>query len=300
MTKPLMQLRTGARRLLVLALALAPALAAAQANPRFASLGIEIWPEYDRAGAVLVILKAELAPEVKLPAQVQLRLPASSGGPSAVAFASAPGGSLLNLQHERSDAGDAIALKMELPERFLHIEFYDPVATTLPARSYRYTWPGDGAVERLRVVVQEPAASGALQVEPKLELASTGRDGLRYSAADLGAREAGKPLPVVVRYTKTDLRPTAEIMKLASAPPAAAAPAAAPAAPATPAGAPFPVSVLVLLAVALLAIGATLLFVWWRRRSPAAASLPHGACTKCGAARRPGDRFCGKCGAKLA
>jgi hypothetical protein len=76
-------------RLLVAALALAPALAAAQANPRFASLSVEIWPEYDRAGAVLVILKAELAPEVKLPAQLQLRLPASSGGPTAVAFASA-------------------------------------------------------------------------------------------------------------------------------------------------------------------------------------------------------------------
>ena len=282
--------------LLLLALVLAPALALAQGNPRLANLGIEIWPEYDRAGAVLVILKGELAPDVKLPAQAQLRIPAASGGPSAMAFSNAPDGNLLNLRHEASTAGDAITLKFELPERFLHVEFYAPIATALPARSFTYTWPGDFAVDRVRAVVQEPATSSNLQMEPNLELASTGRDGLRYKAGDLGARAAGKPLPVTVRYTKLEMRPTAEIMKLAPT----QAPAAAPAAPAAPVGAPFPASVLVLLAVALLAIGGLLMFVWWRRRAPATQTLPHGACTKCGAPRRPEDRFCGKCGAKLA
>ena len=304
MLEQLTQIRIGAGRaqragLLLLALVLVPAPALAQANPRLASLGIEIWPEYDRAGAVLVILKGELAPEVKLPAQVSLRIPAASGGPSAIAFANAAGGNLLNLQHETSTVGNAIVLKFELPERFLHVEFYAPIATALPARSFTYTWPGDFAADRVRAVVQEPATSSNLQLEPNLELASTGRDGLRYKAGDLGALAAGKPLPVTVSYTKLEMRPTAEIMKLAPSPAPNAASATAPPAPAAPADAPFPVSVLVLLVVALLAIGGLLMFAWWRGRAPRTQALAHGACTKCGAPRRPGDRFCAKCGAKL-
>lgn len=291
---------TWAGRLLALALLAAPALAQAQAgNPRLASLAIELWPEYDRAGAVLVILKAELAPEVRLPAQVQLRLPASSGGPAAVAYSSAADGNLLNLKYERSATGDAIALKIELPGRFLHIEFYDPVATVLPARSYRYVSPGDFAADRVTLVVQEPATSSSLEAEPKLEPGSTGRDGLRYHAAELGEREAGKALPVTVRYTKLDLRPSAEIMKLATNLAPASAPAPVARTPA-PAGAPFPVLVIVLLVIAVLAIAGSVTFLWWKRRAPGTPALPHGACTRCGAARRPEDRFCAKCGAKLA
>ena len=44
--------------------ALVHAQAAATANPRLASLGIEIWPEYDRPAA-LVILRGTLAEDVK-------------------------------------------------------------------------------------------------------------------------------------------------------------------------------------------------------------------------------------------
>ena len=78
-------------RMVALALLLLPALALAQAggapkgNPRLASLNIEIWPEYDRPAA-LVILRGALAEGVKLPAAVTLRLPAASGGPGAVAY----------------------------------------------------------------------------------------------------------------------------------------------------------------------------------------------------------------------
>src|SRR3989304_7632381 len=71
----------------VLAFAAVPSnRGATQENPRFASLLIEIWPEFDRRAA-LVILKGELAADLVLPAAVSLRIPASSGGASAVALA---------------------------------------------------------------------------------------------------------------------------------------------------------------------------------------------------------------------
>ena len=205
-------------RILALTLLLLPALALAQGggaprdNPRLASLVIEVWPEYDRPAA-LVILKGALAESVKLPATVTLRLPAASGGAAAVAYSDTADGNLLNLKHEFANAGEYVALKFDAPTRFFHIEFYEPIATTAPARSFRYVWPGDLAADRVTVVVQEPATAIDIAVEPNLDRPSTGQDGLRYRSGDLGALDAGKPVAIAVRYTKADARPSAEIVK---------------------------------------------------------------------------------------
>lgn len=288
-------------RLATLALALLlPALALAQGaapkdNPRLASLGIEIWPEYDRPAA-LVIMKAVLAEGVKLPAAVTLRLPASSGGPSAVAFSTAANGNLLNLEHQRAAAGDYVTLTFSVPERFFHVEFYDPIATGAPARAYGYRWPGDFTADKVTVVVQEPAAASAISVDPALDLSSTGPDGLRYRAADLGALEAGKPLPIMLRYTKADQRTSVEIVK----PKASAAPppqASVPAAPAAK-GDHLAAGALAVFGVIVLALLGILAYVWWQRRdSP---SAPRRSCAKCGASQPADNRYCGQCGKKLA
>ena len=292
---------------LSLALLLLPALALAQAggapkgNLRLASLNIEIWPEYDRPAA-LVILRGVIAEGVKLPAPVTLRLPAASGGATAVAFSTTADGNLLNLKHERASAREFITVKFETPERFFHVEFYEPIATAVPARSFRYVWPGDLAVERVTVVVQEPAAASEISVEPKLEGASKGQDGLQYRAADLGALEAGKSLPITVRYTKVGGRPSAENLKPkasempapATAPPSAPAPVAAAASGGLPDWA-LPVAGFAILGL----LGAVLILWWWRRESRTAVPATR-ACAKCGAAQTPGNRFCGNCGAKVA
>lgn len=298
-----MHAETSPTRFAMIALALLlPALALAQGgaprdNPRLASLSIEIWPEYDRPAA-LVILKAALAEGVKLPAAVTLRLPASAGGPSAVAFSTAAGGNLLNLEHERSTAGEYVTLKFNVPERFFHVEFYDPIETGKPARSYGYRWPGDFTADRVTLVVQEPAAASALSVEPNLDQSSSGSDGLRYRAAELGLREAGKPLPVLVRYSKSDLRTSVEIVKPKAA--EAPLPMASVPAPATPAAssglAVGAIAVIGVIALALLGIVA---YVWWDRRQSPAAPAPR-ACAKCGARQPAENRYCGQCGKKLA
>ncbi len=300
-----------AARLAVFALALLvlPAVVQAQAggaakgNPRLADLNIEIWPEYDRPAA-LVILRGALAESVKLPATVSLRLPKSSGGAAAVAYSATADGNLLNLKYESATAGEFITLKFEMPERFFHVEFYEPIATTAPARNFRYAWPGDLAADRVAVVLQEPAAASDIVVEPKLDATSTGQNGLRYRSAELGALEAGKALPIAVRYTKADARPSAEILKpkVSDVPgvPAVASAANPHGAAVAAASGGWPEWVFPLAGLMLLGLGGGAL-VWrqWRRASQpdAAAGL---ACAKCGAAQAPGNRFCGKCGAKVA
>jgi hypothetical protein len=304
--------RSGIASLLALALILMPALGLAQgggaprANPRLASLNIEIWPEYDRPAA-LVILRAVLAEGVKLPATVTLKLPAASGGPSAVAHSTTADGNLLSLKHEAAKAGDFIVVKFETPSRFFHVEFYEPIPTADAARSFRYVWPGDLAAESFRVIVQEPVSATGFSVEPRLETLSTGQDGLHYRTADLGPREAGKAFPITVRYTKADARPSTEtlIPKAPAAPaPAAASPTppaaslALPAAAAASGGLPdwaLPLAGLALLGL----LGAGVILWWWRRESKIVRPATR-FCAKCGAPQAADSRFCSTCGAKVA
>jgi hypothetical protein len=269
--------------------AVPPSRNAAQENPRFASLQIEIWPEFDRRAA-LVILKGELAPDLALPAPVSLRIPASSGGPSAVAFATTPKDELLNLTHDRTYGDDFIALRFMALHRFIHIEFYDPLVTSKSERSYTYSWPGDVAVDRLSVRLQEPAAASNITVQPDLGAGVEGPNGLLYRTAELGTLEAGKQLPITIRYTKTDSRTSTEILGV-NAPDST---------PAVTTGSREGLSrwPLILAVAAALVMGAGVAAWWWRRRRKAFGLQAGGAgfCPQCGSRLASGARFCSTCG----
>jgi len=231
--------------------------------------------------------------DVALPAAVSLRLAASSGGPTAVAFSTGPSANLLNLKYDRKDAGDFITLRFVVPERYFHVEFYEPLATVTPDRSYTYVWPGDLAADRVSVIVQEPATASSFSVQPNLGAATAGQNGLFYRSAELGALDAGKQLPIRVSYTKTNPRTSEEILKptaLDSSP-----------APTTGSGKGAFGWILVLGVAPVLLIGAGAAFLWWRRRWKASGAQARGAafCSKCGAQSASGDRFCSKCGAPL-
>ena len=285
--------------ILILAVMLPPAFGAApsardvaKGNPRLASLQIEIWPEFDRQAA-LVILKGEITAGVPLPAVVSLRIAAASGGPAAVAYSAESSGNLLNLKYDRKDAGDFITLKFDTPERFFHVEFYDPLVTSTPGRSYRYVWTGDLAADRLSVILQEPAAASDLSVQPALDATAVGQDGLRYRSAELGPFQAGKPLEVKLRYTKTDSRTSVEIVKPKS-PDSSPLPSAGPS--------KTELTIWLVGIVAVLGLGAWAAMMWWYGRKKRLQSPPShvGFCPKCGAPSASGDHFCSKCGAKLA
>jgi zinc-ribbon domain len=272
-----------------------PARDPATGNPRLATLQVEILPEYDRPSAALVILRGEVAADVPLPASVSLRIPASSGGPAAVAYSTAAGGNLLSLKYDRKDAGDFIALKFHTPERFIQIEFYDPVAITGSDRGYSYVWTGELAAERLSLIFQEPAAASDLSVQPDLEIAGLGQDGLRYRSAELGAFRAGKRLEVKVRYSKTDPRTSLEIVKpesreLSPGPGPSTAPSK------------MELASWLVGGVAVLGLGAWAALAWRSRRKSVAPPQPGGTgfCRKCGAPFAAGDRFCSRCGTPLA
>ena len=286
-----------------LALLLLPASAAAQApgalkgNPRLASLAIEIWPEYDRPAA-LVILRAAVAEGVKLPAAVAMRLPLASGGPSAVAYSATADGNLLNLNYERATQANLSPSRSSFPSAFSRLSSTSRLRPPSPraaiATPGRAIWRPIASLWWFR---SPPRPAPYRWSRISRSSPPAGR-GCATAPTELGAIEAGKPLPIVVRYTKLDGRPSAELMKpkAGEAPVAAAAPAVS--------DTWFPGGVRALRAGAWLALAAAPLFFWWvwRRQSPARArpaTLPHGACTQCGKPQARGNRFCGSCGTKL-
>jgi len=285
--------------LFILGITLAPAFAAAppargapKGNPRLASMQIEIWPEFDRPAAALVILKGEIAAGVRLPAAVNLRIPARSGGPTAVAYSDELSSDLMKLNYERNDSADYIALKFNAPGRFFHLEFYDPLTAGTPRRNYTYVWDGDLATEQLRVVLQEPAGANDVSVQPTLYDTAVDPDGLRYRSAELGAFRAGKRLEVQVSYSKNNPQITTAMLK-------PGVPAASPQTIAGPSKTELGIRLVAVVAV--LVAGALALSTWWSRRKTAAEALAGGAafCTQCGSSLRAVDRFCSGCGVAL-
>jgi len=280
----------------------------AQAVPRLTSLKIDLWPEFDQP-AVLVILHAEIAEDVTLPASVSLRIPSSSGGPAAVAYADSADGQLLNLAYQRSDAVDFITLTFSPPEHSFQVEFYDALRTDAAERNYSYVWPGDLPVDHLSVQVQQPAEASQLSVQPELGAGVVKPDGLTYREADLGAFDEGKTLTIDVRYQKTDPRTSAEVLGLATpAPPSDAGGGSEGGTPRWP---------LLLALLAVLVIGAAVVVIFWRRRNllPSTSAgrttraaqrreqaagkrqSAAGFCPQCGKRLRSDDRFCPGCGA---
>ncbi len=290
-----------------LLLALSMGLGAAWADEAIplAKVTVDLWPEYDRP-AMLVILHIQLPPEVSLPSQVKIRIPASAGEPNAVAVVG-EGGQLLVAHYQRIVEGDWAVLDITANTPGLQVEYYDPLEKDGAQRRYVYRWPGDHAVQDLVLHIQQPLGAQDFTLTPAAGTPSREEDGLFYYTTDLGAVQAGETFTLEVRYTKRDDTLTMQQLQ------------AQPTAPIAEAKGQVTFSdwlpwLLGGLGLALIVGG----LVWYwrsgqvvaepasrRPRHPAKAKRtrsevePVRYCPQCGARVQPGDRFCRNCGAPL-
>ena len=274
----------------------------AQEGPRLASISISIWPEYDRPEAALVIIHGKLADGVSLPATVALRIPASTGGPTAVASAASENAPLTTRNHGLTNAENFLLVTLTTPDPVFQVEFYDPLATDNPDRTYAYIWPGDLAANQLGVEIQEPRGATGLSSEPDLGRGTVGPDGLAYHNAQLGPSEVGKTLTINVRYRKTDPRTSLEILGLEVAESSSGG---------------IATWLLLLAALAAVVLAVVVVVYWHRQRAPAMAGAAPGThstgrrtsgpreaspsqafCTQCGNQLGSDDHFCSRCGTK--
>ena len=182
-------------------------------NPPLARLEIDIWPEYDRASAVLVILRGEIAADAALPAEVSVRIPTSSGGPIAVAEAPTATDQLLELPYQRADVQvDFMTINFSATNRFIHVEFYDPLKTESPARAYKYLWPGDFSAAQVTLQVQEPAGGVRGIGEPGPGRAGPAIRWPTLPAGGPGRSRTGEGVGGRRGYQRTETRTSADIL----------------------------------------------------------------------------------------
>lgn len=185
---------------LALALLAATAPALAQETP-LESLEVSLWPEYDRP-SMLVLYRVTLAPEIALPATVQLRIPAAAGEPSAVAVQQSSG-TLVNAPYERHVEGGWSRIVITTTEPRLQVEYYDPSLLRDGARrSYTYTWPGDHAVRSFVVEVQEPVDTTDLRTVPPSSPGAPGPEGLTHHFLTLPPAARGRETVVQIDYVR--------------------------------------------------------------------------------------------------
>ena len=279
----------------------------AQEPPSLDTLTIDLWPEYDDPG-MLVIYKAIISPQVTLPAEVTFRIPVQAGKPLAVAVGPDPS-SVADVVYDTQVMGDWIDVSFIATTPTIQFEYYDPrLIKDGSQRSFMYEWPGDLSVNSIIAQIQHPIGASNVTVTPAAGRVIQGGDGFGYNIIEVGALQAGIPFELNLSYQKDS--DALSIQSLQIQPSATLAPGSA--------------GMLnlgqwwiwLLAALGLVLIGGGGYWYWRlsqqdapakgrrRRRASRQAApqvLPQDAiyCHQCGKRATDGDRFCRSCGTRL-
>ena len=276
----------------------------AQQNISFATLQIDLWPEYDRP-EMLVVNRYQFASTVQLPVELSIRIPSAAGAPSAFAEASV-GGTLINLQYTSTTEGEWTTLLFTATQPLVQIEYYDPSLKKEGIdRTYVYQWPGDYDVTEVTIVVQQPIGADKMTIFPSLnDLTPNPNDGILYYKGDIGSFAAGETFDRTIAYEKESDTLTVEFLNVESLP--------------VNEDTPGRVSLVNIIpwGIGLLGVIIIIAGVYWywatekkQTKSPGKPAT-HGQlpktdnsvniyCHQCGKRAEPGDKFCRSCGTKL-
>lgn len=280
----------------------------AQAPVTIDSLEIDIWPEYDQPG-ILVIYRIQL-PSGTLPnTQLSLQVPKQVSNITIARLGS--DGVLYEIKDfTRAEKGDWSTVSFVAPVSQVQFEYYIPnISREGKQRSFTFNWPGDYAVNTMSVQLQQPLGATAMQITPSLGSGIKGTDNLTYYNAMIGSVSEGSFVAINVQYQKETDDLTNPKSQLRSSEPITTA---------TPGRAPQLKQVLsyTLGGVGILVILISLVYYWrttrksraplYKRHAPAASRIDEptemddaGYCQECGKRALVGDRFCRACGTPL-
>lgn len=184
--------------LFVLFLAPVSAAAAQSSAPQIDSIEIQLLPEYDRAD-VLVIYRITLAADTALPAQLSVRIPASSGGPYNVAYQDWNGGLVYAHYDTPVREGEWLRLDIRTDTPVVQVEYYDPgLKKQGDQRNFEFRWAGDLATGALSILIGTPVNASNLQSVP------VNVPGGRNPLSAPMPVASGETFSLQLSYTKTD------------------------------------------------------------------------------------------------
>lgn len=285
-----------------------PVPARAQSPVGFATLDVSVWPEYDTP-SVLVIYKISLGPQVPLPVEVTLKMPASVGKIAAVAVGdSADTVSDSGVDYKFTPGTDFARLTVKATGRFLHVEYYDPsLSKDGNQHKFLYEWSGDNSVDNFHFELRQPLQSSNLVVEPALTAGVKDAEGFLTSDYSKAGIKLGEKLDFNIQYQRETDSPSTSFLQVESTTPLDQT---------LPGQSNFTTYLPWLLGGLGLALLLVAGWVYWsssrtsragvvsrRRHVTRGVSEPveNGQvhCSQCGKRAEPGDRFCRACGARI-
>lgn len=281
---------------------------------RLSRLDIDIWPDFDRPAA-LVLLTIDLPAGQPLPATLTLPLPAVATL-NAVARITPEGTMIDDLTYQPDP--DQGTLTVTTTAARLRIEYYLPYATVGTGRTVDFAWQAGIDVDDLTLVVQQPAAADTLTLSTPAQTVAPGQDGLQYHALPAQALAAGDTYRLTISYNMPVPTLTVDLLEPVAADQGAAA---------APVDQPLPQWALIAVVVGVVLVaGVTAGVVITRssrarrpparprRRAQAQAPVLRGRdsaesptpsaptarfCHQCGTPADSTDRFCSRCGTAL-
>lgn len=292
---------------------------AQETSPDLALLAIELWPDYDQEG-VLVLYTGTLAAEVVLPAAVTLPLP-EGADVHAVARISSDNTMVDDIVFEVG----ASEVTLTTPDSRFRVEYYLPYEADGEEHSFAAAWTFPFNIASVTMDVQQPAAATNFTVTPAVPNVVTGQDGLTYHRSTGQPLDAGQTLSVVLRYTLPDNQLTQSLLQqnTNATTPETTTTTEPTSPPSTSSNLP-----LILAGIGGLIISGTLIWQGLKERSqlqqkkkelvrrqsprsspilskkrvmpsPSATGEAAQFCHQCGRAAQPEDRFCRQCGTQL-
>ena len=176
----------------------------AQEEIRISNLQVDLWPEYDDPG-VLVMFNAlvDLPPQTIFPVDIVFRIPAFVGKPSAVATRQV-NGSLFDEKYDIQVEGEWTIVTVHASSPEIRLEYYDPrLEKEGIDRYFEFFWVSDYPIDGMSINIQEPVGTRNMGIEPDLGSFSTNPDdSLVYYYMEIGSPNKGDTVTVTVAYQK--------------------------------------------------------------------------------------------------
>jgi hypothetical protein len=263
------------------------------------SLGIEIWPDYDKA-SVLVLMTGTLPDDTQFPASVTLPLPEAAQLNAVARFDRKDGNMIDDIFSSTETPG---TLTFTTPDLRFRVEYYFPYTVNKTQISFDYTWLADLTVNNFQLRVQRPTSAGRLNTKPATASVVRSGDGFDYHSFPVRTVPAGQSFSLQVDYTITTAQLSAASLP---SPNANLQPAAFPATPGSGSGINWALAAVVTGGLLVLA---ALIWQISSRRSPSGIREPVDSgiekqsraqfCRNCGEPTDEGDKFCSGCGSEL-
>jgi hypothetical protein len=277
-----------------------PGYAQTEPDIQFESVSLLLLPEYDQP-SVYVIYEIFLKEALPLPQELLIEVPAEAQILRVLNYT--PEGRLVELTYEESQIGFWKDLRFSTAYPHIRIAYQDPnLVRQGNERMYEHQWLSFYPVNVLSVMVRRPLGASEIVSQPAMNALADLLEGYQYFSADFGPILAGELFTLTLTYTKD----TGAFPSLPVAP-------AVPIDDAAQGRTPSPVSVILWLLLASVAIMiiVTLYHLWVRANlADKRERVVQGVgilnpekqiyfCHECGMRSKLGDSYCSNCGTEL-